>query len=192
MIKRKLPAPSALRNNIWSVATVLCVGVFWLPFASHAADDNKAQLQTLQQSIAAKEKSVQQQKNQRSTLLSQLQQQEKTIAQASRSLHETQGTLDKLTQDITRLTRSIEKLQQQQASQKKALATQLDAAFRQGQHSAVELIFSGEDSQRSERMLAYFGYLNQARQKTIDGLKTSQIQLAEQKKSLVAKQSQQN
>ncbi|HBQ79226.1 MAG TPA: murein hydrolase activator EnvC, partial [Erwinia persicina] len=101
------------------------------------AEDNKSQLQTLQQDIAAKEKSVQRQKQQRSQLLDQLQSQEKIIAQASRQLRETQGSLSAINKDIASLTASINKLQQQQKQQEDILAQQLDAAFRQGQHSGL-------------------------------------------------------
>ncbi len=44
------------------------------------------------------------------------------------------------------------------------LAAQLDAAFRQGEHTGLQLILSGEESQRGQRLQAYFGYLNRARQ----------------------------
>jgi septal ring factor EnvC (AmiA/AmiB activator) len=172
-------------------ASVFCAGVLLLPLAGQAAEDNKSQLKDIQQSIAEKEKAVKQQQQQRSSLQDQLRQQEKTIAQASRQLRDTQGTLTQLSKDISGLNASIAKLQKQQSTQQNLLAKQLDAAFRQGQHSAVQLILSGEESQRSERILAYFGYLNEARQKTIEELKQTRAELAKQKTTLVAKQGQQ-
>jgi septal ring factor EnvC (AmiA/AmiB activator) len=170
---------------------VFFAGALLLPFTSNAAEDNKSQLKDIQQSIAEKEKAVKQQQQQRSSLQDQLKLQEKTIAQASRSLRDTQGTLDILGKDIAGLNTSIAKLQTQQSTQQEILAKQLDAAFRQGQHSALQLVLSGEETQRSERMLAYFGYLNEARQQSIEQLKQTRKQLAEQKSSLVAKQGQQ-
>lgn len=172
-------------------ASVFCAGVLLLPLAGQAAEDNKSQLKDIQQSIAEKEKAVKQQQQQRSSLQDQLKQQEKTIAQASRLLRDTQGTLSQLGKDISGLNASIAKLQKQQSTQQEILAKQLDAAFRQGQHSAVQLILSGEESQRSERILAYFSYLNEARQQTIEELKRTRVELAKQKTTLVAKQGQQ-
>lgn len=172
-------------------ASIFCAGVLLLPLAGQAAEDNKSQLKDIQQSIAEKEKAVKQQQQQRNSLQDQLRQQEKTIAQASRQLRDTQGTLTQLGKDISGLNASIAKLQKQQSTQQNLLAKQLDAAFRQGQHSAVQLILSGEESQRSERILAYFGYLNEARQKTIEELKQTRAELAKQKTTLVAKQGQQ-
>ncbi|MDW8847895.1 murein hydrolase activator EnvC [Erwinia sp. MMLR14_017] len=181
-----------LRSRAFTLsASVLCAGLLLSPFASSAADDNKSQLSSLQQDIAAKEKRVLQQKQQRSALLAQLTSQEKIIAQASRQLRETQIVLTGLNKEIAGLTASIAKLQAQQQSQEKLLAEQLDAAFRQGQHSGVQLILSSEESQRSERILAYFGYLNDARQKSIDDLKKTRSDLSAQKASLVEKQAQQ-
>lgn len=186
-----LPERSAPRKLTTICASVFFAGALLLPFTSNAAEDNKSQLKDIQQSIAEKEKAVKQQQQQRSSLQNQLKLQEKTIAQASRSLRDTQGTLDILGKDIAGLNTSIAKLQTQQSTQQEILAKQLDAAFRQGQHSALQLVLSGEETQRSERMLAYFGYLNEARQQSIEQLKQTRKQLAEQKSSLVAKQGQQ-
>ncbi|MFA3780497.1 murein hydrolase activator EnvC [Yersinia sp. 1652 StPb PI] len=185
----------------WSAlyASVFCAGVLLLPLSSTAADapataktaQSKDQLKTIQQDIAEKEKSVQQQKQQRSSLLDQLKQQENTIAQASRSLRDTQGTLTELDQEISRLTSSIEKLESKQSQQQNILSKQLDAAFKQGQHSGLQLILSGEESQRSERILAYFSYLNEARQQSIEELKQTRTHLSAEKKTLEQKQNQQ-
>ncbi|BES83010.1 murein hydrolase activator EnvC [Pectobacterium araliae] len=155
------------------------------------AEDNQAQLKTLQQDIAAKEKSVQQQQQRRNTLVQQLKKQEQSISQASRQLHETRNTLSTLNKELTSLSASIAKLQAQQDKQQTLLSRQLDAAFRQGQHSALQLMLSGEESQRNERILAYFGYLNEARQKSINELQQTRVELANQKRQLEQKQTQQ-
>ncbi|CAI1881314.1 Septal ring factor [Serratia fonticola] len=189
--RQPLPERSAPRKLTTLCASVFFAGALLLPFTGNAAEDNKSQLKDIQQSIAEKEKAVKLQQQQRSSLQNQLKLQEKTIAQASRSLRDTQGTLDILGKDISGLNTSIAKLQKQQSTQQEILAKQLDAAFRQGQHSALQLVLSGEETQRSERMLAYFGYLNEARQQSIEQLKQTRKQLAEQKSSLVAKQGQQ-
>lgn len=170
---------------------LLCSGTLLLPCMAQSADDSKSQLKSIQQSIAEKEKSVQVQKIQRSKLLDQLQSQEKVIAQASRQLRETRNSLNALNNDIAQLTASIAKLEKQQSRQETLLSEQLDAAFRQGKHNGVQLLLGGEESQRSERILAYFGYLNAARQQNIDDLKQTRTQLARQKSTLLQKQQQQ-
>ncbi|MCL2899312.1 murein hydrolase activator EnvC [Brenneria tiliae] len=182
---------SAARHKRFTrCASAFCVGVLLLSAASQAAD-NQAQLKNLQQDIAAKEKIVQQQRQQRGALLQQLKKQEQSIAQSSRQLHETRNTLAALNKELAALGASITRLQSQQKTQQNILAHQLDAAFRQGRHSALQLILSGEESQRSERILAYFGYLNDARQKSINDLQQTQSELADQKQLLEQKQNQQ-
>lgn len=194
-LKNSYPMRAGDRQRAIGFRYRLCAGMLYagallLPVAGHAAD-NKQQLETVQQSILAKEKSVQQQQKQRTALLGQLKQQEQSIARSSRALRDTQRTLETLNRDIDRLTRSIRQLQDRQAAQQKLLAQQLDAAFRQGQHSGLQLILSNEESLRSERILAYFSYLNEARAKTINDLRQTRTDLAAQKREQQQKQQQQ-
>ncbi|WP_064561518.1 murein hydrolase activator EnvC [Buttiauxella brennerae] len=184
----------AVKTKLFSVrpvmyASVLSAGVLLCPMISHA--DDRAELKSIQQDIATKERAVRQQQQQRSTLLAQLQAQEKAIAEASRKLRDTQNTLAELNSQIDTMNASLAKLQKQQASQERNLAAQLDASFRQGQHTGIQLILSGEESQRGQRLQAYFGYLNAARQETIEGLKQTKAEVATQKESLESKQTEQ-
>ncbi len=185
--------PAAQLVFRWSALSLslLCAGMFLLPVTGYSADDNKAQLKTIQQSIAEKEKRVKAQKTERSKLLDQLRSQEKIIAQASRQLRETRNSLSTLDKEVAQLTASISRLEQQQTQQESLLSQQLDAAFRQGQHNGVQLLLGGAEAQRSERILAYFGYLNAARQKNIDELRQTRQQLAEQRLTMQSKQQQQ-
>ncbi len=184
----------AVKTKLFSVrpmmyASVLSAGVLLCPSISHA--DDRAELKSIQQNIATQERAVRQQQQQRSTLLAQLQAQEKAIAEASRKLRDTQNTLADLNRQIDTMNASLAKLQKQQASQERNLAAQLDASFRQGQHTGIQLILSGEESQRGQRLQAYFGYLNAARQETIEGLKQTKAEVATQKESLESKQTEQ-
>ncbi|WP_336983475.1 MULTISPECIES: murein hydrolase activator EnvC [unclassified Cedecea] len=184
----------AIFSKTWAVkpviyASVFSAGVLLWPFSSHA--DDKQQLQSIQQDIAAKERAVRQQQQQRSVLLAQLKAQEEAISAASRKLRETQNTLADLNNQIATLNNSLAKLQKQQATQERNLAAQLDAAFRQGQHTGIQLILSGEESQRGQRLQAYFGYLNAARQQTIEALTQTKAEAAQQKTELESKQSEQ-
>lgn len=86
---------------------------------------------------------------------------------------------------------SLAKLERQRASQERNLAAQLDAAFRQGPHTGIQMVLSGEEGQRNQRMQVYFSYFNQARQETIAELKKTREEMAVQKSMLEEKQSQQ-
>ncbi len=194
-IERKDWAKSLLIKPFLQACPTLCAGILYagallLPVISHA-EDNKQVLQNIQQDIAEKEKTVQLQVEKRNQLQTQLRVQDKSIAKSSQILRDTASVLDSLDSDVLGLTYSIQQLQEKQKSQQEYLSKQLDAAFRQGQHSAFQLIFSGEESKRSERILAYFNYLNDARLKSITALEKTQTELAKQKKTLQQKQSQQ-
>ena len=119
------------RQQLWSIlyASALCAGVLLHPLPAHA--DDKQQLESIQQDIAAKEHAVRQQQQQRAGLLEQLKTQEQAIAVASKKLHETQVVLADLNQQISEMNASIAKLEKQKAQQEQNLAAQLDAAFRQ-------------------------------------------------------------
>ncbi|WP_426578366.1 murein hydrolase activator EnvC [Xenorhabdus stockiae] len=163
-----------------------CSGTF-----ANQISENKNQLKDIQQDIAEKEKSVKQQQKQRTELLSQLKEQEGTISEVGRSLHSTQLHLNKLGNEITSLTKNIQHLQMQQKEQRKRLASQLDAAFRQGNHPGLELLLNGPEAQRKERILAYYSYLNQAREETITKLQETTDKLNQQKKLQQGKQNEQ-
>ncbi|WP_044182821.1 murein hydrolase activator EnvC [Phytobacter massiliensis] len=174
---------SLLCASAFSAGALLCA------FPAHA--DDRDQLKSIQADIAAKERAVRQQQKQRSALLAQLKAQEVAISAAARKLRETQNTLAQLNSQIDVMNASIAKLEKQKATQERNLAAQLDAAFRQGEHTGIQLILSGEETQRAQRLQAYFGYLNQARQETIAQLKQTREEVASQKADLEEKQSQQ-
>ncbi|MBN6361306.1 murein hydrolase activator EnvC [Providencia huaxiensis] len=153
--------------------------------------ENKGQLHDLLKSIAEKEKSVKEQQAKRSALLEQLKQQEQSISAAGRSLHETQNQLKQLDKEIVSLNSNIKQLQTKKQQQEKLLADQLDAAFRLGKHQGLTLMFKGEEGQREERILAYYSYLNQAREKNIVALEETTKELQEQKQLEQKKQAEQ-
>jgi len=187
----------AIFSNTWIAtavrticyASALSAGV--LLCAASAQADDRDQLKSIQADIAAKERAVRQQQQQRATLLAQLKAQEEAISAAARQLRETQNNLAQLNKQIADMNASIAKLEKQKALQERNLAAQLDAAFRQGEHTGIQLILSGEESQRGQRLQAYFGYLNQARQETIAELRQTREEVASQKAQLEEKQSQQ-
>ena len=170
-------------------ASALSAGVLLCAIPAHA--DERDQLKSIQADIAAKQRAVQKQQQQRAGLLNLLKQQEEAIAAAARKLRETENSLTQLNKQIADMNASIARLEQQRAAQERNLAAQLDAAFRQGEHSGLQFVLSGEEGQRGQRLQAYFGYLNQARQETIAQLKQTRAEVDAQKAELEEKQSQQ-
>ncbi|OSC44657.1 murein hydrolase activator EnvC, partial [Klebsiella pneumoniae] len=148
-------------------------------------------LKSIQADIAARQRAIKQQQQQRASLLAQLKAQEEAIAAAARKLRETQDSLNQLNKQIDEMNAALAKLERQRASQERNLAAQLDAAFRQGPHTGIQMVLSGEEGQRNQRMQVYFSYFNQARQETIAELKKTREEMAVQKSMLEEKQSQQ-
>lgn len=146
---------------------------------------------SIQADIAARQRAIKQQQQQRASLLAQLKAQEEAIAAAARKLRETQDSLNQLNKQIDEMNAALAKLERQRASQERNLAAQLDAAFRQGPHTGIQMVLSGEEGQRNQRMQVYFSYFNQARQETIAELKKTREEMAVQKSMLEEKQSQQ-
>ncbi|WP_312951420.1 murein hydrolase activator EnvC [Superficieibacter sp.] len=178
---------TAVRSVLY--ASVLSAGVLLCAFSAQA--DERDQLKSIQADIAAKQRAVQKQQQQRAGLLNLLKQQEEAIAAAARKLRETENSLAQLNKQIAEMNASIARLEQQRAAQERNLAAQLDASFRQGEHSGLQFVLSGEEGQRGQRLQAYFGYLNQARQETIAQLKQTRQEVDTQKAELEEKQSQQ-
>ncbi|CAG9433092.1 murein hydrolase activator EnvC [Providencia alcalifaciens] len=177
------------------IPALLGLGLFTLE-PSHVAlanqiTENKGQLNDLLKSIAEKEKSVKEQQTKKSNLLLQLKEQEQSISAASRDLHLTQNQLKQLDKEISSLSSNISRLQKKKNEQEKLLAEQLDAAFRLGKHQGLSLLLKGEEGQREERILAYYGYLNQAREKNILDLEETTKELHEQKQLEQKKQAEQ-
>ncbi|TRS06013.1 murein hydrolase activator EnvC, partial [Salmonella enterica subsp. enterica serovar Panama] len=82
------------------------------------------------------------QQQQRASLLAQLKAQEEAIAAAARKLRETQDSLNQLNKQIDEMNAALAKLERQRASQERNLAAQLDAAFRQGPHTGIQMVLS--------------------------------------------------
>jgi septal ring factor EnvC (AmiA/AmiB activator) len=136
---------------------------------------------SIQADIAAKERAVRQQQQQRAACSPSSKQQEEAISAAAQTARNAEHPAQ-LNKQIDEMNASIAKLERQRA-QERNLAAQLDAAFRQGEHTGIQMILSGEESQRGQRLQAYFGYLNQARQETIAQLKQTREEVATQKPS---------
>lgn len=152
------------------------------------ADDNQ-RLESVRRSIEEQENRIAQQNRQRIELVKALKDQETEIANLLVSIEKNDLTLKKLSQEITELIKQIEELNLKQQQQRDVLAKQLVNVFKIGKTSSLELVFFGEKSERNERIINYYGYINRAREELINDLKNTQSQLAEKKVSLLKKKS---
>ena len=153
----------------------------------YAIDDNQ-KLQNLRQSIKEQEIRLAEQKKERTQLVSDLKQQETEIAKLLTSIEKNNATLNKLNKEISQLIKQIDELNIKQQQQRRTLAKQLETAFKLGKNTGFELIFASEQSERNERLITYFGYINDAREQHINALRETQLQLNEKKLALQKKQ----
>ncbi|MBI0006841.1 murein hydrolase activator EnvC [Gilliamella sp. W8126] len=152
------------------------------------ADDNQ-QLQSLRRSIEEQEKRLAEQKKERTQLISDLKEQETEIAKLLTSIEKNSLTLKKLDSEIISLIKQIDNLKIKQQQQRNELAKQLESAFKLGKNTNFKLIFASEQSERNERLITYFRYINEARQQQINMLRETQVQLSEKKTALKKTQS---
>jgi len=151
---------------------------------SYCYADNRTDLQSVRQSIVEQEKKLIEQKKQRIKLVADLRKQETAIARLLSSLDKSDKLLITLSQDIVALSPQITELETKQIAQQKILAKQLEGAFKLGKTNSMELVFAGQESERNERIITYYGYINKERQKRIQNLKQIQDEL-NSKKSLL-------
>ncbi|MDF7679411.1 murein hydrolase activator EnvC [Enterobacteriaceae bacterium ESL0689] len=170
-------------------ASALSAGV--MLSVAFAGDNYQDQLKSIQADIVIRQQAIQRQQQRRTTMLSQLKAQEVTISTTARQLRENQEILNQLNRQIEKLNTSIASLEQRCDAQTRTLSAQLEAAFRRGRDSGIQMILSGEEGQRNQRIQAYYGYLNQARQETISQLQQTRQQVAAQKSALESKKNQQ-
>ena len=152
------------------------------------ADDNQ-QLQSLRRSIEEQEKRLAEQKKERTQLINDLKDQETEIAKLLTSIEKNSLTLKKLDSEIISLIKQIDNLKIKQQQQRNELAKQLESAFKLGKNTNFKLIFASEQSERNERLITYFRYINEARQQQINMLRETQVQLSEKKTALKKTQS---
>ncbi|MFP3029211.1 MAG: murein hydrolase activator EnvC [Arsenophonus sp.] len=155
---------------------------------ANSISDNKVKLKDFLSYIKEKERNVKQQEAKRNYLLDQLKSKEKNIAAAGRALYETRQKLSQLEKELIHLNKNISYLGQQKQIHKSLLAKQLNTSFRLGKKKGIELLFKDEQGKREDRILAYFTYLNAAREQTIIKLEQTTTLLAEQKQQKQQKQ----
>ena len=173
-----------------SIYHKLLIIFFWGLINTHFvyADDNQ-QLQSLRRSIEEQEKRLAEQKKERAQLVNDLKEQETEIAKLLSSIEKNSLTLKKLNSEIISLIKQINELKIKQQQQRNELAKQLESAFKLGKNTNFKLIFASEQSERNERLITYFRYINEARQQQINMLRETQIQLSDKKTALKKTQS---
>ena len=151
------------------------------------SDDAEQELAELQEELKARQQALQGSKADAQELQSVLEQSEKDIGDVARRLNNTKTALAENRDQQQGLKSRRDELEQAIAQQQELLGGQLRTAFISGNYDYAKMVFYQEDAARFERVLTYYRYLNEARQKEITQFKVSVTELEQVNAELQAK-----
>jgi septal ring factor EnvC (AmiA/AmiB activator) len=169
--------PQSFHLFLKIVGSLVLLGCLLAPVTSHAntantnekaKQQNNEKLNDVQQAIAAQESNIFNTNKARTKLEQQLKQDDLAIAKAARAINDTEKELNSTKQKIARLAKEKQQLTAQKRQQEQLLAKQLRSAYSTGQHDYLKLILNQEQSEKVQRTVTYYQYLNQARIQEID------------------------
>ncbi len=182
-----------------SLALLLCLGS--APVVAQDQKEVQQELSQLKGQIQKTEKELQQQQKAFSKAQDLLKSADQSLARLAQQIRQSDDELIKVQQRQQQLELEQQQLQQSFELQKSLLAQQLKGAFVTGEHDYTKMLLNQQDSNKLERVLTYYQYLNQARmqqitqiQQTAESLKQVELELqqkAEQQRELQARLKQQ-
>ncbi|RUO23356.1 peptidase M23 [Aliidiomarina iranensis] len=143
--------------------------------AEHARAEQ--QLQTLQNEIQQRRRSIEQRQQRLSSGERELRNLETQVQNASRLLRETELKIASVEGHIYELEQEQQQLQSDVEAQAAALADQIESAYRNGDHGFLKLLLNQDNPARFERMLEYYQYLSAARLQQLEALHALEQQL---------------
>ena len=148
------------------------------------SDENEQSKQENQQKLSEIQKAIQNQKaniyqgNQKRTALEkQLRKDDLAIATVAKAINTTQQQLQDTQEKIVELSKQKKELTAQKQSQELLLAKQLRSAYTTGQHDYLKLLLNQEQSEKIQRTISYYQYMNQARIDEIEQFKETITEL---------------
>ena len=172
------PVVALLKNCATSLVLVaLLYGLSPAGFALAQSDDAEQELAELQQELKARQQALQGSKADARELQSVLEQSEKDIGAVARRLNNTKTALAENRDQQQGLKSRRDELEQAITQQQELLGGQLRTAFISGNYDYAKMVFYQEDAARFERVLTYYKYLNEGRQKEITQFKASVTEL---------------
>ena len=176
------------------VKASIVAGFIILSANAAGADLSKRQseLKSIQTQISAQQNDLKNTSKQREKLIALLKKDEQAIARAAQRVNETQVSLKSITAQLTELEKKQTSLNKSKIGQQKTLSKQLSSAYLAGNHDYSKMMLNQQNPSTVERMLVYYQYLNNARIKAINELKTTSEQLVKVQNEQLKKQQQLN
>jgi septal ring factor EnvC (AmiA/AmiB activator) len=138
---------------------------------------NTNKLNNVQQAMAKQESNIFKTNQDRITLEQQLKIDDLAIAKAARAISDTVQKLKVTNNKIAALSKKKQQLAAQKNKQERLLAQQLRSAYTTGQHDYLKLVLNQDESEKIQRTISYYQYLNKARMIEIDKFQSTITQL---------------
>lgn len=174
---------SSFRHLVSSLILLGCL----LPSVNCLASDsnnekakqrNSAKLNDVQQAIAKQESNIFKTNKARSVLEKQLKDDDLAIAKVAKAINDTEQLLNNTQQEISSLSKEKQKLTSQKITQEQLLAKQLRSAYTTGQHDYLKLLLNQQQSEKIQRTITYYQYMNKARINEIEKFQATIAQLS--------------
>jgi septal ring factor EnvC (AmiA/AmiB activator) len=138
---------------------------------------NTRKLSDVQQAIAQQESNIFNTNKNRATLEQQLKNDDLAIAKSAKAMSDTDQQLNLTNKKIVTFSKEKQQLAVQKNRQERLLAQQLRSAYTTGQHDYLKLVLNQDKSEKIQRTISYYQYLNKARIKEIDKFQATITQL---------------
>jgi len=142
-----------------------------------AKKQNTAKLNDVLQAIAQQESNIIKANKARADLEQQLKADDLVIAKTAKAINQTQQQLKATQKKIASLQQEKHQLTAQKNTQERLLAQQLRSAYTTGQHDYLKLLLNQEQSEKIQRTISYYQYLNKARINEIERFEITITQL---------------
>jgi septal ring factor EnvC (AmiA/AmiB activator) len=142
-----------------------------------AQNKNRTKLSDIQKAISKQESNIFDTNKQRSGLEQQLKADDLAIAKVAKAINQIEQDLTKTQSTIIELAAEKKQLIIAKNKQELLLAQQLRSAYTTGQHDYLKLLLNQDQSEKIQRTISYYQYLNKARTKEIDKFQVTIAQL---------------
>jgi len=162
-----------------------------LALGSAFADERSETLEQLEQArqdIAALKKLQEQLGQERSAVQKALGKTEREMGELEKQVHGLQEELDSREREVQRLAQKKQTLHEARDEQRRLIASQARAAYRNGRQEYLRLLLNQQQPELLSRTLTYYSYLNQARQKQLETFAATLQQLGEVERDLATQQ----
>jgi septal ring factor EnvC (AmiA/AmiB activator) len=153
-----------------SLLALPLIGLFCLSLSLYGLADNhqEAELKQLKRSISALEKKLDQQRQEKGALQTQIEAVELDSAKLNQTIRNLSHKITAATEQLKALQDKKNRLDQRIEQQRSAIAEQIRYVYKTGNEEPIKLLLNQQDPQQLARTLKYYDYILQARSEKIE------------------------